>query len=94
MPILSLISVVLPLAGAAYAFWVFSKSSADTVGGAIGHGIGAYLIFAAFCGGGEVCAIASFFRGERPAWLSVIGAVLNLGAVIPPLVVLNKGGSG
>lgn len=93
MPILSLLSVALPVAGAVYAFRVLSKSSADTVGGAIGHGIGAYLIFALFCGVGEICAIASFFRGERPPWLSVIGVGLNLTAVIPPIIVLNKGGS-
>ncbi len=60
------------------------------MGGAIGQLIGAYVIFAAACLLGEVAAVVSLLRGERPGWLSVIGVLLNLTAVIPPIIVFTR----
>lgn len=90
MPIFSLLSLAIPLLGAAYAASVYSRSSADTIGGAIGHGIAAYMIFAIACILGEAAAIAALVRAERPGWLGVMGVVLNLTAVIPPILVFSK----
>lgn len=93
MPFFSLLSLAIPLLGAAYAAMVYSKSSADTIGGAIGNGIAAYMIFAIACILGEASAIAALVRAERPGWIGVVGVLLNLTAVIPPVIVFSKGGS-
>ncbi|MBL8292179.1 MAG: hypothetical protein JNN08_10100 [Bryobacterales bacterium] len=84
-PLFNIVSVILPVAGAIYAWTVYSKSSADTVGGAIGILLGAYIVFAIACLAGEASAIVALARAERPGWLSVAGAILNLSAVVPPL---------
>ncbi len=89
-PLFNVISALLPVVGGAYAWSAYAKSSADTMGGAIGHLIGAYVIFATACLLGELAAIVSLVRGERPGWLSVIGVLLNLAAVIPPIIVFTR----
>lgn len=93
MPVLSLLSIALPLAGAAYAKWFDSNSQSNTMGGAIGQLIAAYLYFAIACVAGETCAIVALVRGEQPGWLAGIGALVNLSAVIPPIILFSKGGS-
>jgi hypothetical protein len=40
-----------------------------------------------------VFAVASLMRGERPPWVAVVGVLLNLSAIIPPLMVFSNGGS-
>ncbi len=87
MPFFSVIAILFPFAAAAYAASVYSKSSADTMGAAIGQGIAAYLIFATGCALGETSAVLSLVRAERPRWLGVIGVMLNLSAAIPPILV-------
>ena len=89
-PLFNVISALLPVAGGTYAWSAHAKSSADTMGGAIGQLIGVYVIFAAACLLGEVAAVVSLLRGERPGWLSVIGVLLNLTAVIPPIIVFTR----
>jgi hypothetical protein len=84
-PLFNIVSVILPVAGAIYALTIYSKSSADTIGGAIGILLGAYMAFALACLAGEASAIVAMVRAERPGWLSFVGAILNLSAVIPPL---------
>ncbi|MFN7920878.1 MAG: hypothetical protein U0Q16_12320 [Bryobacteraceae bacterium] len=85
----SILSVVLPLAGAGWAVYIYKVGRPDTVGAAIGVGIAAYLVFAIACVLGEIAAVVALIRGERPSWIAVIGALLNLTAVIPPVLVLQ-----
>lgn len=87
LPLFGAASIALPVAGALQAVSNYSRTKADTMGGAIGILLGAYLIFAAACGTGEICAIVSYIRGERPRWIALVGAILNLAALLPPLYV-------
>lgn len=84
-PLFGVASILLPVVGAIHASSNYARTKADTMGGAIGILIGAYLIFAVACGIGEVCAIVSYVRAERPRWIPVIGAILNLTVLLPPL---------
>lgn len=83
-PLFNVIAALLPIGGAVYAT-MKAQRSADTMGGAIGIALGAYLLFAVACVVGEVLAVIALVRGERPGWLSTGAALLNLTVVLPPL---------
>jgi len=84
-PLFNILATLIPLACAAYAALKYSQASADTIGGAIGNALGAYLLFAVACAVGETLAILALVRGERPTWLSLLAVLLNLTAILPPL---------
>lgn len=71
----SLIALLLPVAGAIYA-WNQNQRPADPMGSAIGVILGAYLLL----------AIVALVRGERPLWLSITSATLNLQAAAAPVI--------
>ena len=52
------------------------------------HLLLAFLAFGAACVLGEAAALVSFVRGERHAWLGIVGLILNLVFIVPIASVL------
>ena len=60
-------------------------SSGGNLGVALGNALGVVLLVVAGCAIGLVAAVMALVRGERMAWLSVLGLLGN-GAVVIPVV--------
>jgi len=89
-PFWNILSLALPLTvaigGAIVA--LTSRGGAGDYAGRLGSGILLVLAVGAACLLGEAAAIVSLFRGERYAWLGVLGLVLNLAVILPIAAVL------
>lgn len=84
-PFWNVISLALPLAVAILGAIVMltSRSGGGDFAGRLGSGILFVLAVGAACLAGEVAAIVSLVRGERYAWLAIVGLVLNLVIILP-----------
>ena len=91
-PLWNVISVVLPFA--AIALGLLFAASSPGHGGNYGAALGIAFMFVILVGGasilGVIAAIVALARGERKAWLSLIGLVGNCAVVFPLLALLLK----
>ncbi len=91
-PLWNIISVVLPLGAAALGVLLLAANPRG--GGDFAGAMGSAVLFVfgvgVACGLGAVAAIIALVRGERRAWLSVIGLVGNAAVVLPILALLAR----
>jgi len=91
-PLWNIVSVVLPF-GAIVLGLLFAASSPGH-GGNVGAALGVAFLFVLLVGGasllGVIAAIVAFARGERKAWLSLIGLVGNCAVVFPIFALLMR----
>jgi hypothetical protein len=84
-PFWNVLSLALPLAVAigGAIVTVTSRDGAGDFAGRLGSGVLLVLAVGATCVVGEVAAVASLVRGERHAWLAILGLILNLVIILP-----------
>jgi hypothetical protein len=67
---------------------VTSRSGTGDFAGRLGNGVLFVLAVGATCLVGEVAAVVSLVRGERHAWLAILGLILNLIIISPIAAIL------
>lgn len=84
-PCWNLFSLALPLVGLAVGAVVLNSggSRGGDWAGAMGSVVMLALAMGVVCVAGEAAAIYAFVRGERMAWLSVLGGVVNAVVILP-----------
>lgn len=86
----NIVSLVLPVVAAAIAAAVVASSRSSDYASGIGSVLKSLIAVGAVCVLGEVAAIVALVRGERMAWLSAIGAILNLAVILPSLYLVSR----
>ncbi len=89
-PLLGVISLALPALALLIGFIVLSGSRNGDVARALGGGVLFAFSLAAVCVSGELAALAALWRGERMAWLAVLGIIINGAFLLPILRILLK----
>jgi hypothetical protein len=82
IPVIAIVLGVLVLAG--------NRSGGGDFAGALGGGVLFIFGIAAACVIGEIAAWVALFRGERHAWLSILGIIGNGVVILPVLLLLLK----
>lgn len=89
-PYWNIVSIVLPVAATLAGAGALKASSFGDYGGAIGGALKTFVAIGGVCVLGEAAAIAALAKGERMAWLSVLGAVANLMVILPAFYLASR----
>lgn len=89
-PYWNIVSIALPVAAALVGAAALKASSFGDYGGALGGALKTFIVIGGVCVLGEAAAIASLVKGERMAWLSVLGALANLVVILPAFYLASR----
>ena len=86
-PFWNIVSVAVPFAAIAIGALMLSTGGGrgGDYAGALGSAIVTLIVVGGVCLFGLAAAIAALSRGERMAWLSAIGILVNLSVALPAL---------
>ena len=91
-PLWNIASVVIPIAAILLGLLVLagSKGGGGDFAGAMGGGVLFIFGVAGACVLGEVAAWVALIRGERHAWLTILGIIGNGIVIVPVLLLLMR----
>ena len=89
-PLWNVVSVVIPMIAILIGLVALGGSRGGDFAGAIGGGVLFIFGLAAACVIGEIAAWVALLRGERMAWLSILGILGNGVVILPVLLILLK----
>ena len=91
-PLWNIASVAIPAAAIVIGLLVLagSKGGGGDYAGALGGGVLFIFGIAAACVIGEIAAWVALVRGERMAWLTILGIIGNAVVILPVLLLLLK----
>ena len=91
-PLWNIASVVIPAAAIVIGMLALagSRGGAGDFAGALGGGVLFVFAIAGACVIGEIAAWVALVRGERMAWLTIVGILGNGVVIVPVLLLLLK----